>query len=227
MLGRFVYWLLYERWDELNSVLNTMIKVEFPRRSTVQHVSAYRGYCRNYPERMGKGLPPIHDKLNARQLLEYEEFQRKYPKAKRSLRPPKELVETGESLRSISVRWGQQEFSAAVRENFGNRCCFPDCDVDEPELLIGAHIQRWADEKTTRGQVKNGLCFCGLHDRAFEIGLFVLTDDYCVRVNPSSIREGRWIEQHLRPFEGRRIELGRHFPSVEALQRHRTRHRAH
>ena len=182
LLGRFVYWLLRERWDEKNQVLQELIKQEFPNRRTVQQVSAYRNYCKNFPHRMGKGLPPIHDKLDSSQKAELEEFERLSSLAEDRKKSVTDVVTVGETSQVVSVRSGQSDFSKAVRKNFGHRCCFPECDVDEDALLIGAHIERWADAPSGRGEVANGPCLCALHDRAFEVGLFVLTDTFRVRV---------------------------------------------
>ena len=55
-------------------------------------------------------------------------------------------VSTGKRLRELLTRVGQRPFSDIVRENYGTKCCFPDCDVAERTFLRGSHIARWADE---------------------------------------------------------------------------------
>lgn len=224
LLGRFVYWLLRERWDEKNQVLQEMIEHEFPNRRTVQRVTAYRSYCRNEPHRMGKGLSPIHGKLNSSQNKEFAEFKRLSSQAKDRKKTVTDVVVVGETSQVVSVRSGQSDFSKAVRKNFGQRCCFPECDVDEDALLIGAHIERWADAPSGRGKVANGLCLCALHDRAFEVGLFVLTDDFQVHVTTRNSGNRTWLKKHLLPHSGVRIRLGSVKPSKASIRRHRKRH---
>lgn len=178
LLGRFVYWLLRENWEKPNEFLQAIVEQEFPNRRTTQKISAYRSYCRHDPDRMGKGLPPINGKLNASQRLEFADVQESMNSIRSSKSEVVETVRVGELFQAVKTRVGQLEFSVIVRENYAHRCCFPGCDVDDDLLLVGAHIERWADAPTVRGNIANSLCFCALHDRAFEVGLFVLTDTY-------------------------------------------------
>lgn len=75
-------------------------------------------------------------------------------------------MQTGERIRELRVREGQQRFSDNVRGNYSGRCCFPHCPIVEQHFLIGAHIARWSDVPHLRGKVSNGLCFCLMHDKA-------------------------------------------------------------
>jgi putative restriction endonuclease len=132
-------------------------------------------------------------------------------------------VPTGEAMRSILARIGQDRFSDHVRRNYGSRCCFPDCGISDSALLTASHIGRWADATELRGQVSNGLCFCLMHDKAFECGFFTLDSSYSVRVNKMRLRSVRWGDKYLRPYEGRAIDLGSVHPSREALRLHGSR----
>ena len=127
--------------------------------------------------------------------------------------------DTGEQLRTLRTRIGQSEFSRRVRENYGTRCCFPGCDVAERTFLRGAHIARWADAPAMRGKISNGLCLCLMHDGAFEVGLFTVDLQYCVRV----ITQSPWSAKHLLPYHGYRLRLGGVLPSKEALRHHWSR----
>ena len=133
-----------------------------------------------------------------------------------------EQVKVGEKSSTSTIRLGQARFSRTVKRNYGGKCCFPSCDVDDERLLIGAHIERWADSPESRGDPSNGLCLCALHDKAFELGLFVLTDDFCVEVQGA---DSDWAEQNLMPYDGDQIRLGRTKPSVDAIRSHRKRHK--
>ncbi|MHC4746960.1 MAG: HNH endonuclease signature motif containing protein [Planctomycetota bacterium] len=131
-------------------------------------------------------------------------------------------VQTGQQLRDIKARIGQRDFSLAVRENYGHRCCFPGCKIDDDRFLIAGHIARWVDAPTLRGSVSNGLCFCLLHDKAFEIGLFTLDGKHRVCVNIEHNCDA-WSKRYLIPYDGHTIRSGIVMPSEEALRHHRRR----
>jgi len=133
---------------------------------------------------------------------------------------PRDQVAVGEEIRSVRMRIGQERFSAEVRENYGWRCCFPDCEVIDPVLLVGSHIGRWSDALDLRGDVANGLCLCLMHDRAFENGLYTLDRSMNVRVNPIRVSSVRWADKNLHPFDGRAIRNGPIVPDARALLMH-------
>lgn len=132
-------------------------------------------------------------------------------------------VKTSEQIRNIKARVGQEEFSDRVKTHYGNRCCFPSCDIRDARFLIGSHIARWSDNAGMRGNIQNGLCFCVLHDKAFEVGLFTLDHEFRVRVNPREINIEPSIAQSLRSADGQQISLGSAPPLVTALEEHWTR----
>jgi|ERR1700683_4428968 len=130
------------------------------------------------------------------------------------------VVAIGEEVRSVRMRIGQERFSAEVRKNYGWRCCFPDCEVIDPVLLVGSHIGRWSDALELRGDVSNGLCLCLMHDKAFENGLYTLDRSMKVRINPVRISSVRWANKNLQPFDGRSIRSGSIVPDPKALGLH-------
>lgn len=137
-------------------------------------------------------------------------------------RPTHVSVVTGEQIRQAAARIGQDRFSAAVRANYENRCCFPGCNVDDPRFLVGAHIARWTDAPDMRGDLANGLCLCLLHDKAFEIGVFTLTETGTVAIHRTPIAtNGAW-SGHLAKFAGVSISIpsGAIKPSARAVQMH-------
>lgn len=98
-------------------------------------------------------------------------------------RPINSQINAYSAIKSLPVRVGQNEFSNNVRSNFGEQCCFPDCDIKDRNFLVASHIARWTDRPEARGQTSNGLCLCLYHDKAFEIGLFTLDVNLMVSVN--------------------------------------------
>jgi len=133
-------------------------------------------------------------------------------------------VSTSEQIRQLKARIGQAEFSEQVRNNYGNVCCFPECSVKDNTFLIGGHIARWADNENLRGDIKNGICFCLMHDKAFERGMFTLTTDHKIWVNISLAKVSSWAYENLLPFDGRPIKSAEFLPSYEAIQEHWSRH---
>lgn len=129
-------------------------------------------------------------------------------------------VETGSQLRSIRARLGQTYFSKEIKKLYKNKCCFPSCGVDDPRFLVGAHIARWSDNETLRGQLGNGLCLCVFHDKAFELGLFTLNEQHRVYLNPREERAHSAVMKQLIPFKGKKITLAHVVPLDDALLEH-------
>lgn len=90
----------------------------------------------------------------------------------------------------------------------------------DPRFLIGSHIARWSDNETLRGHLGNGLCFCLLHDKAFEIGLFTLDELFNVFVNPKQRGSESYINKALLADHGKQISLSAVEPLDDALLEH-------
>jgi predicted restriction endonuclease len=129
-------------------------------------------------------------------------------------------VETGSQISIVRSRIGQARFSEEIKNLYNNKCCFPDCRVGDPRFLIGSHIARWSDNVKLRGHLGNGLCFCLLHDKAFEIGLFTLDQEFRVFVNPREQESQSRIVQDLVSHHGQQIALAETVPLDDALLEH-------
>jgi hypothetical protein len=129
---------------------------------------------------------------------------------------------TDENTRKFVARVGQRKFSENVRENYGHRCCFPQCQVSESQFLVGAHIARWVDVPSLRGRTDNGLCLCLIHDKAFEIGMYTLDASGTVVINPKyqTSAPNSLFQTSIYPFNGHEAELGSIRPSGTALRHH-------
>jgi putative restriction endonuclease len=130
-----------------------------------------------------------------------------------------EVVSTGTGMATLLTRIGQGSFSEAVRRNYGRKCCFPKCRVEEDSFLIGAHIVRWSDSKEDRGNIANGLCLCLMHDKAFEAGLFVVDSSYHV-VPTKAADKSQWAIANVIPFAGQQISIGPIVPGEIFLKNH-------
>lgn len=131
-------------------------------------------------------------------------------------------VSTSTVLRQVKARVGHERFATNVKNNYNNRCCFPGCQIDEKEFLVASHIARWADNIEKRGDTSNGLCFCPIHDKAFELGYFSLDDDFRIYAE-RTMDHSPIFKKYISQFIGLPISKGRVEPDREALKEHRKR----
>ncbi len=129
-------------------------------------------------------------------------------------------VETGSQIATVRSRLGQAKFSREIKTLYGKRCCFPGCVVSDSRFLVASHIARWADNEILRGQLGNGLCLCLVHDKAFELGLFTLDEQFRVFVNPRERRSQSPIARNLLAHHGQLISLAKIAPLEDALLEH-------
>lgn len=127
---------------------------------------------------------------------------------------------TDERMAEVAQRVGQKRFSDQVSANYDSICCFPGCTVTDERFLVGAHIARWSDVPELRGQLSNGLCFCLIHDCAFERGLFTLDGQHRIYI-AEAVRDGNgWARDQFSPAHGQQIKMGAIPPSDEAILHH-------
>lgn len=121
--------------------------------------------------------------------------------------------------RETKVRIGQQFFRQSVLSNYKNMCCITGLDI--PKLLVASHIKPWSIDAKNRLNPRNGLCLSNLHDKAFDLGLISLDDNYSVIVS-SSIRDSLnpFVGESLSKFEGYQIHLPDKFAPDPTLIRH-------
>lgn len=129
-------------------------------------------------------------------------------------------IQTSSQLTTLRGRIGQSKFSAEIKGLYGNRCCFPGCQIADPRFLVGSHIARWEDNELLRGNLGNGLCLCLIHDKAFELGLFTLDENFCIFVNPQEKERGSILVQDLSSHEAEQINLAEIKPLEDALFEH-------
>lgn len=183
------------------------------------------------PRDTAKGLTQI-SKAGERVWEEFygreEELQREAEMARRRLfseeseaqpenssKEPSGEVDTGEASAEAKARIGQQDFRAGVTDRYGGRCVM--CGVDRPGLLVAAHILDWSENEELRGDPANGLLLCTLHHRAFDLGLFTLTEDYEILVNPEFDPTSEFLQRTIVEREGEILEFPEEPPSPEYL----------
>ena len=131
-------------------------------------------------------------------------------------------VFTSENVLTEAMRRkGQGIFSRRVKRNYRGRCAL--CGITEARFLVAGHIVGWAEDRENRLNPTNGICFCVLHDRAFEAGYFTLDPDLRVRISPR-LTEHSALGAQLAPYAQKRLESPlANPPDEQFLVQHRLR----
>lgn len=128
------------------------------------------------------------------------------------------VVSTGDDIATIRQRRGQTAIRKLCLRNYGHQCAM--CDIHDGRLLIASHIARWADLPEARGDLRNVVCLCRIHDALFEIGYIALSNNYEI-LKRMSIENGL-LSLILDVSKGFRMPID-YPPSPEYLQMHRVR----
>ena len=157
--------------------------------------------------------------------LPFESEKRKATLLKTSVEKINEIDEanlpTGkERERVVKVRVNQRFFRDMIMAAYNDTCCITG--LRNRELLVAGHIQPWGVDEGNRLNPRNGLALNYLHDKAFEIGLITITENYTVKVSKVLKKNSEKPNLSLfRKFEGRKIYLPRRFlPDIEFLRNH-------
>jgi len=101
-------------------------------------------------------------------------------------------------------RIGTSVWRKLVLENFGHRCCV--CGLAIPELLMAAHIRRWADDIDNRLNPGNGLCLCPTHHGAFDKGIISIDKSGMIHCDKDRLPEqDEATRKFLLNYDGRSI----------------------
>lgn len=128
-----------------------------------------------------------------------------------------------EMERTVKVRRLQGFFRDAVLANYSQRCGLSGLAL--PDLLNASHIIPWSVSAQRRCDPRNGISLNALYDRAFDRGLFTLSESMEVVLSVRlASRRGQLgnLAVVLEELEGRRLEVPERFaPDPEALGYHR------
>lgn len=107
------------------------------------------------------------------------------------------------------VRLHQAEFRELVLHAYDRHCAISNLPI--PDLLQAAHIIPDRDERG-RPEISNGLCLSTLHHTAYDRNLLGIDPDGIVHIAGSVLEQhdGPTLEQAIKEFHGRRIQLPRH-----------------
>ncbi len=137
--------------------------------------------------------------------------------------PSGESYYTEDRLRQTKVRVGQHLFRQAILAAYNQCCCISRLAI--PELLVASHIKPWHLDTGNRLNPRNGLCLSVWHDRAFDIGLMTITDDYVILISPRLQKmpgiDNQFLTTALLSYEGKKIVLPEKFiPNKDFLRYH-------
>mgnify|MGYP006195770007 CR=1 FL=1 len=124
-------------------------------------------------------------------------------------------------LAEVTVRIGQQFFRNAVLSAYNQRCCISG--LANPKLLVASHIVPWSQDEANRLNPHNGLALSALHDKAFDLGLITVDEDYRVMVSSQATDvTDAFFMSAIASFHGKRIALPEKFyPAAQLLAFHR------
>lgn len=126
-----------------------------------------------------------------------------------------------DKYREIKTRVNQRFFRQVILNNYSCRCAI--CNINIPDLLIAGHIIPWSANKKERLNPQNGICFCSLHDKAFDRGLIGINDDYKVVISHdlNKMRNENYFSIYFGNFQNKPINLPEKFlPRIDFLQFH-------
>lgn len=143
------------------------------------------------------------------------------------LSPPDDLASSGNyegATKRVmtTIRMKQAFFRRAVLASYASRCCMSQ--LAEPKLLVASHIVPWGIDKSNRLNPRNGLCLSALHDRAFDLGLISVSDNFQVLVSKSLRKQFKnsLVASAFAAIENKPIHLPEKFqPEQEFLKWHR------
>ncbi len=124
-------------------------------------------------------------------------------------------------IAQTKIRIGQAFFRRAVLSAYSFKCCITGLSL--PELLVASHIVPWMDNVENRLNPRNGLCLSILHDKAFDIGIITINEDFTVRVSHNEIlKNDIFFSSALLEYDKKPIVLPEKFqPHANFLEYHR------
>ncbi|HTA83262.1 MAG TPA: HNH endonuclease [Bacteroidia bacterium] len=133
-----------------------------------------------------------------------------------------ELPKEGKTREQIvKVRVNQSFFRSAILSSYNYTCCITG--IQQPEFLIAGHIRPWGIDVKNRLNPQNGIAINSLHDKAFEVGLITITEDYKIK-NSSILKKqakNKSIQDYFLKYEDKSIILpSRFLPDIEFLKYH-------
>lgn len=131
-----------------------------------------------------------------------------------------ELPEGKEKKIIAKARLNHTFFRKAILASY-EACCITGLSTSD--LLVASHIIPWSVDVKNRTNPRNGLCLNYLHDKAFDVGLLTISEEFTVKLSPQIRKSnGKGIEL-LTSYDGKEIQLPKRFiPDQKMLAYHRS-----
>jgi putative restriction endonuclease len=126
-----------------------------------------------------------------------------------------------ERIALVKQRVNQQFFRKTVLSSYDFKCCITQINI--PELLIASHIMPWSKNTIDRLNPRNGLCLNAMHDKAFDLGLITITNEYTVKLSSKikSTKPNEAMLNFFNQYDGKDIFMPDKFiPSIDFLEYH-------
>ena len=134
---------------------------------------------------------------------------------------PSAFPKNTEGEATVKTRINQGFFRKMVLASYDGMCCVTGMGVGE--LLIASHIVPWSVDRDNRMNPQNGLCLNALHDKAFDIGLITVTEDFRVAVSDHIRSLPPAISKMIVEYHDTELTLPRRFiPDQSFLDYHRS-----
>ncbi len=124
-----------------------------------------------------------------------------------------------DSYGTVSLRVGEEKIRINALMLYKGRCSI--CGIDHPKLLVASHVVPWSADESVRGDPRNVILLCALHDRLFDAGLISVADDYTVLVS-KALDEYNEAKAVAIAVSGKKLSVpARYPPKLEYLRYHR------
>lgn len=126
-----------------------------------------------------------------------------------------------DKMREVKTRVNQNFFRQSILSNYFYRCAI--CNLNIPELLIASHIIPWSFNQKERLNPQNGICFCSLHDKAFDTGFIGIKTDYHIVLSKefAKMQKESYFPMYFGNYENNSMNLPDKFlPKPEFLEFH-------
>lgn len=112
--------------------------------------------------------------------------------------------EIPDSYGKVATRASQFKIRSNALSIYGERCSL--CRMDVPMLLVASHVVPWKSDQTIRGDPRNVILLCAMHDKMFDRGIISIDENYRV-ISSSKLHEYPVAERHVKHFLGNRMEI--------------------
>lgn len=136
------------------------------------------------------------------------------------IKEPYDFEQETERITTVKARVNQQFFRQMVLASYNYQCAVTGCKI--PNLLTACHIIPWGEDAKNRMNPRNGICMNIFHHKAFDEGLFTISQRYEIVTSPRILHsDDHLLRSMLVEYNGRKIIMPQKFsPAKEFLCYH-------